>query len=190
MRILRLFLILLPFTVVGQNDDNKTITHLINHIYLSDSALFVFDLKLVPNEIINRILTTHDAVDYLISHERQKSKLKRFMANTYDKWNATDMVYNENRPFRRFIYGIRLGTKWVLTYEHGGRAYHYHVIYLDVNDFSTLTTAVTHLNSDKIDDLIFNKKTQEIKSRPFKTIIEEDQFRMLKGELVKNYDLF
>jgi len=44
--------------------------------------------------------------------------MKKFMANTYGKWNATDNLENVKWPMRRYIYGVKKGAKWIITYEH------------------------------------------------------------------------
>jgi hypothetical protein len=190
MKILGLLIVLAPCFAFGQKSEMNQMTDLINRIYKADSSHFVFDLGLIPTEITKRIMKTNDSLSYLSYKERETLKLKRFMANTYEKWNATDMVTDENLPFRRFIYAIKSGTKWILTYEHGGIGAHYHVVYLDTKDYKSLTTSVTLLNSKEIDDLIWNKKIEEIEKRQFGTIVRENEFHMFRGQLVKNYDVF
>jgi len=51
------------------------------------------------------------------------------MANAGERFQSTDVVM-EKLPSRRFVVGGRergAGGLWVLCYEHGGIAYHYHV---------------------------------------------------------------
>lgn len=187
MRIIILIFLLFSFGAKAQNE--KAAVDLINHIYISDSSTFVFDLKQIPSAVINRILRTNDSIDYLIHKERHKTNLKEFLANTDQEWNETDVISNSKLPSRGFIYAVRLNSKWVLTYEHGGIGSHYHIVYVDENNLSKLTISVTLLNSRQINQLVFDKKKREIANRPFKTIVKEGEFKMLNGKLIQNYDV-
>lgn len=97
---------------------------------------------------------------------------------------------NEKWPMRRFIYAINLGTRWIVTYEHGGVGNHYHVIYLDTKDYKSISASSTLLNAGQIHDWVWDRMIQEIKKRPFATIVNEDDFHLINGKVTKNYNMF
>jgi hypothetical protein len=189
MKAVVLIFLLTPICVIAQSEEKEMID-LINRIYKSDSSTFVFGLKEIPIDVTDMILRANDSLNYLIHKEKTRTKLKHFMADTYGEWNATDFVLDEKFPCRRFIYGVRLNTKWILTYDHGGLGTHYHVIYVDRRNLNEITLSVTLLNSEQIDNLVFNKRVKAINNHSFKAIVEQGEFKILKGRLVKNYDVF
>jgi hypothetical protein len=189
-KIFRLLFVLLPTLVLGQKSETDKKIEQIDRIYHSDSSHFVFDLTVVPSKITDKIMWTNDSLSRLLYEEREILNLKSFMANTYEKWNATDLIMTEHLPRRRFIYAIALGTKWIFTYEHGGLGSHYHIIYWDTRDNKSLTSAVMVVDSRQNDNLPRNKKIEEIKKQSFDVILNQDKFRLFNGRLVKNYDVF
>jgi hypothetical protein len=48
------------------------------------------------------------------------------------QFNATDVV-SGNRPSRRLIFVKHLGPKWAIAYEHGGFAYHDHLVVYELS---------------------------------------------------------
>ena len=54
----------------------------------------------------------------------------------------------------------------------------------------SLTTSATLLNWEQIHDLVWDKKTDEIRKRPFATILKDNEFKILRGQLIENYDVF
>jgi hypothetical protein len=49
------------------------------------------------------------------------------LAGIGERFNATDVI-QVGRPSRRLIFAWHLGPKWVIAYEHGGFAYHDHIV--------------------------------------------------------------
>jgi hypothetical protein len=49
------------------------------------------------------------------------------LAGAGQRFNATDVV-TVDRPSRRLIFVRHLGPRWVIAYEHGGFAYHDHIV--------------------------------------------------------------
>jgi len=185
-----LFLVMAPILALGQSSEAKRMVDLINNTYKSDSAVFIFDLEAIPSAITNKILRMNDSTSYQLYKEGDARKMKKFMANTYGKWNATDNLENVKWPMRRYIYGVKKGAKWIITYEHGGIGNHYHIVFLDNDGRKVISTATTLVNANQIHGWIWEHKVEEFKKRSFITLLNADDFKLLNGRLVKSYDVW
>jgi len=56
------------------------------------------------------------------------------MANPGEKFEATDNILDETLPERRLLWAARLPNYYLLHYEHGGFAFHEHVVLVSYSD--------------------------------------------------------
>jgi len=91
------------------------------------------------------------------------------IADPGQRWEVTDVVYNEDLPFKRLIWAVVCGNFYVIHYESGGRAHMYHIILGTANDnseakilwhgaaeplknFEAFLNAIKDTKSDLLDD--------------------------------------
>jgi hypothetical protein len=60
--------------------------------------------------------------------------LKSSIANPGEKWNATDVILDPQRPPRRLIFAGTSQSLWFMYYEHGGRGRHDHILLIGKDD--------------------------------------------------------
>jgi len=53
------------------------------------------------------------------------------LAAPEEQFDATDVIMTNKR--RRLIRVVNLGSLWVIAYEHGGRAYHDHIVVYEIS---------------------------------------------------------
>lgn len=61
-------------------------------------------------------------------------------------WQATDALDPEHSlPLRRFIYGLKFGSRWYIWYERGGKTYSTHLVAYNFAQDAPAPTLVAHL---------------------------------------------
>ena len=56
------------------------------------------------------------------------------LANPGEKFQATDVIIYPKLPWRRLLWAARLPNYYLLHYEHGGFAFHEHVVLVSYSD--------------------------------------------------------
>jgi hypothetical protein len=62
------------------------------------------------------------------------------------EFNISDVIYGASPPQRRVVEAGRAGDRWFLWYEHGGYAYHQHLVLLEFHLGDRAAKAVTNIS--------------------------------------------
>jgi len=136
------------------------------------------------------LLTTENRA--LISRTKERNRTNGFIVNNDEEWRATDVINNENQklPTRKFLFGITQSERVILLYWHVGLGKHLHVVLADNKDYNRLTSFVTLNNWDILNTLDYESKINEIRSKTLKSIVDRDDIAMLRGQIIKDIDVF
>src|SRR5215213_5235676 len=50
------------------------------------------------------------------------------IANPDEEYEATDLILNDNLPYRQLQFLAKADSFWIMTYQHGGFASHCHLV--------------------------------------------------------------
>lgn len=82
------------------------------------------------------------------------------MSNPGKKFNTTEK--KGSSPKRRLFFAAHSGDNWIVSYEHGGRDYHAHCIFLTVNERHELVVFDACNEFTTFDDLKMLAATIEV----------------------------
>jgi hypothetical protein len=81
-----------------------------------DSCFLNYEVSKIPNDV---------------KQEIKRFYKKRFvLANPKEKFQATDVIEKRNLKERRLVFWTQCSDEFIIIYEHGGYAYHRHLMVL------------------------------------------------------------